>query len=173
MVKLVEKLVGWRSQQKSQKNIAVGVCQTFLTAAGRPGRSTVNGHIFDRWGKSVGRPGRPKQTESTEQSPVDPSGRPTCTYAHLCTSVDPSDRPASVRSEKSDPAETKERKLVLILGFKDLYKRGTRLIKLKSMIIDQYSTCYIILIEKTFLNKNLFFQTWYFQNMLTLGNILK
>ena len=70
-----------RSQQNLSENRAVGVCQTFLTAAGRPGRSTANGHISDSWGTSVDRPGRPKQTESTVKCPVDPSGRPTCTHA--------------------------------------------------------------------------------------------
>ena len=74
-VRQLEKFVGVRSQQNLSENRAVGVCQTFLTAAGRPGRSTANGHISDRWRKPVDRPGRPKQTESTDKCPVDLSGR--------------------------------------------------------------------------------------------------
>jgi len=49
----VEKLVGWRSQQKGSEKYSCWSLSEFLTAAGRPGRSTVNGHIFDRWAKSV------------------------------------------------------------------------------------------------------------------------
>jgi len=39
---------GETQHKTGQKNIAVGVCQNFLTEDGRPGRSTVNGRIPDR-----------------------------------------------------------------------------------------------------------------------------
>ena len=89
--------MGEDPNKNSQKNIAVGVCQTFLTTAGRPGRSTVNGHISDRWGKSVGRrvdrnkPRALTRAQSTERS----ADVHTCTLVHV-------GRPASVRSDKTD-----------------------------------------------------------------------
>ena len=105
--------MGEDPNKNSQKNIAVGVCQTFLTATGRPGRSIDNGHISDRWGTSVDRPGRPKQTESTVKCPVDPSGQP-----------------ASVRFVKTD-SETRKRKLVLVLWFKGIINEVLDLINLR------------------------------------------
>ena len=172
-VKLVEKFVGWRSQQKQSEKYSCWSLSDFSDSCWSTGSVDRQRSYF--W--PLGDIGRPPRSTQTNREHCQVPGRPersadvhTCT---ACMSVDPSGRPASVRSDKTDSAETRKRKWVLILRFKDLYKRGTRLIKPKSMIIDQYSTCYIILIEKTFLNKNLFFQTWYFQNMLTLGNILK
>ena len=60
----LEKFVGVRSQQNLSENRAVGVCQTFLTTTGRPGGSTVNGHISDRWGKTVDRPVDPNKQKA-------------------------------------------------------------------------------------------------------------
>ena len=151
----MEKLVGWRSQQKESEKYSCWSLSEFLTAAGRPGRSTANGHIFDRWGITVDRPGRPKQTESTVSAPVDPDGRP-----------------APVSSEKSDlqKPEPGIKGLIFWVGVLDLVKN-------RSMIISHYSNM-LNHFDKNLFDKNLFFQRSVFpklkvsktnfQNMLSL-----
>ena len=96
--KILEKNSCQRGIYRQIWKLAVGsrFCQN--NPAGRPVRSTAQRSIFARWQLPVDRPGRPKQTESSALSPVDPSGRPsqclqTCT--DLCTSVDRPGRPTS------------------------------------------------------------------------------
>ena len=65
------------SQQKAvQKKYSCWSLSELLTANGRPGRSTANGQISDRWGgRSTGRPTETKTREQLSLS-VDRCGRP-------------------------------------------------------------------------------------------------
>ena len=71
-VKEAKRFVGGNPNTNQIKKVAVGNCQKILTAVGRPGRSTANGRISDRW--EGGRPGR--STEVPKQRVSLSVGRP-------------------------------------------------------------------------------------------------
>ena len=158
-VKLVEKFVGWRSQQKQSEKYSCWSLSEFLTTAGRPGRSTVNGHIFDRWGKSVD-PGvdRSKQRALSSARSTRAVGRRAHMHGCARRSTRAVDRPLS---DLKNQILQKPRN-----GFW-VWIEFLVFLKTKSMIIFNTQTCYIILIEKSFLtktcfSKNRFSKTWYF-----------